>query len=261
MGIIPPSITEEEFCGLTLENLTVNCCEFGLSETIEKFLFAILSGKMNKKTSKCEFIEVPLKDKGYYFAGDYLESREVKPFICPNRRNVLYLIKDHKIFKRLTPLSKTFANGKKDVPRFGDTDVFNKSITYNQILALIESVEERPEGAEGLVFDKETKTWHWQVSNRNFLKALRNYPMGNMFVKFTKLYFARDSGKPYFLENSKYVAYNLVNGKYHFVGEVTRKGKKGVTKQKVAVSEKELRDVIYKGVVEDFEKNKFDDLA
>lgn len=256
-GVIPPTVSEEEFCGLTIENLTVKCCEFALSETIERMLFAILSGKMNKKTSKCEFIEIPLKDNNYYFNSDYLKVHEVKPFICPNRRDVLYLMKDHKIFKRFVASVKTFANGKKDIPRFTDNMAFNKPITYKQMEALTGPIEVRPEGAEGLIFDKDTKTWHWQVSNHNFLKVLRNYPMGDMIVKFKNLYFARDSGKPFSLDGSKYIPYSPVNGKYMILSEVTTKGKKKTVK--MSISEKELTG-IYKTVVEDFEKNRFKDL-
>ena len=256
-GIIPPTVSEEEFCGLTIENLTVKCCEFALSETIERMIFGILNGQTTKKTSKCEFIEIPLKDNNYYFNSDYLKAHEVKPFICLNRHNVLYLMKDNKIFKRLVASVKTFTNGKKDIPRFNDNMVFNKPISYNQIKALTGDIEVRPEGAEGLVFEKDTKTWHWQVSNRNFLKVLRNYPMGDMFVKFKNLYFARDSGKPFSMDGSKYIPYSLVNGKYMILSEVTTKGKKKTVK--MSISEKELTG-IYKTVVEDFEKNRFKDL-
>lgn len=263
-GFIKPSVTEEEFCGLTLENLTLNCIKFGLSEVFEKHLLAIISGNMLKRTDEESLIEVPLKDNGYYFKANALKQLNLKLMITKNRQNVLLLMNEDGIYRRIQTTEFKQMNTKKVIRKFVDNNFIVKPITYAQLKALTGPIEPRPEGYKGLAFDEKTKTWSWLVHNDNFLKAM--LPLENVkeIVNFTNLYFAKASGAPYELIDGKYIECVETDGKISLTCKVCQKFNGKPSKQyKICIKNfalKVLKEHVYKKTLDAVEKDAYEDL-
>lgn len=249
IGLINPLVTEEEFCAITIEDFEYCTSNFNLPDCFTKALFGLVSGKIKKRKPKeIVFENVPLIDNDYYINSSVLRTRKQTLQICREHKNVLYLRDSSGKLTRIN--AKKFYNKtyRKSTFKFTDQAFLNRDVSWYMLKALVDELKEpMPKNASGMVFDGDTKTWRWNVSNDVFLKVLGTFTYKNSKISFINLFFNRLSKEPYKIIDGKYVKYCETNGGYSLQYSIVSGRSKG--KECLGVFSKGSVENIYKEIV------------
>lgn len=165
IGLIRPNTTEKQFCSMSPETLHMDCVQCGITPSVEKMLFPILKGSINKAPSNDKvFEQVPIgKDNGYYFNQERVELEQVSIYICRERRQEIYTKKGSKDWftVELQDQYKKSKNSKYKRLVYYNRRIMNRAISWHQLEALIDIPEARPLEHGGLMFDSGLKRWYW----------------------------------------------------------------------------------------------------
>ena len=165
IGLIRPNTTEKQFCSMSPETLHMDCVQCGITPSVEKMLFPILKGSINKAPSNNKvFEQVPIgKDNGYYFNQERVELEQVSIYICRERRQEIYVKKGSKDWFTvgLQDQYKKSKNSKYKRLVYYNRRIMNRAISWYQLEALIDIPEARTSEHGGLMFDSGLKRWYW----------------------------------------------------------------------------------------------------
>ena len=229
--LINPLTTEEEFCAITIEDFDYSISNMNLPDCFVKAIFGLVSGKIKKRKPKeIVFENVPLIDNDYYINSSVLRTRKQTLQICREHKNVLYLRDSSGKLTRIN--AKKFYNKtyRKSTFKFTDQAFLNRDISWYMLKALVDELKEpMPKNAAGMVFNGNTKTWRWNVSNDVFLKVLGTFTYKNSKISFINLFFNKLSREPYKIIDGKYVKYCETNGGYSIQYTILNGRSKGKT--------------------------------
>lgn len=171
IGLIRPNISEKQFCSMNLATLHLDCVKFGIIPSIEKMLFPILKGSVNKSSPNDKvFEQVPIgKDNGYYFDLEKVEREQITIFICRERYEEIYIQKgSYDLYTvELQNQYKKSKNSKYKRPIYYEHRIMNRRISWHQLVALIDIPEVRSPNCGGLMFDSGLKRWYWSRGDSN----------------------------------------------------------------------------------------------
>lgn len=182
IGLIRPNTTEKQFCSMSPETLHMDCVQCGITPSVEKMLFPILKGSINKAPSNDKVFErVPIgKDNGYYFNPEKVELEQVSIYICRERRQEIYMKKGSKDWftVELQDQYKKSKNSKYKRLVYYNHRIMNRAISWYQLEALIDIPEARPSEHGGLMFDSGLKRWYWSDGDTScsLRSSLRSSP-------------------------------------------------------------------------------------
>lgn len=181
IGLIRPNTTEKQFCSMSPETLHMDCVQCGITPSVEKMLFPILKGSINKAPSNDKvFEQVPIgKDNGFYFNPEKVELEQVSIYICRERRQEIYVKKGSQDWftVELQDQYKKSKNSKYKRLVYYNRRIMNRAISWYQLEALIDIPEARPSEHGGLMFDSSLKRWYWSDGDNS--GSLRNSLRGS----------------------------------------------------------------------------------